>query len=430
MTKRQKGHLASRPVFFSPGQCFSCMNCGKCCKLWDVPLSSREKDSISKLAFSSFQIGKGDFFLNDPKRRNVFLLKKIGGRCIFLGEDELCMIHKEFGESAKPLACRAYPFDVFNWVDGSVSASLRHDCPSVANESGKPMASHEPFIRKLADETAESTFRMNAPYSRAIRPPIAKLRTIASAYSKIFSHSTAPFSLKILGAASLLEFHSRKENSHDIEEFEESFVGDASALFERSLAELERSMKNPCQLDLRRKILFRYIVNGFLRSDEASKYGTGLIGRCRRTISLLKFCLGSGGASELIGAAGKIEEEDPVLALNCEILGKNETERLQRFVQTKIQSLHFCGFPSLEHSFEEGMMHLLMSLPAASAISAMISCEDRKENAFPINRALMLTDHTFSRSPFFALGWTKRIEKEFCRPPLLSSLLGPFVNIH
>lgn len=76
------------------------------------------------------------------------LNKRIDGACVFLTADNRCLIHKKFGESAKPLACRIFPFSV-RPAFGAWQASLRFDCPSVAGNKGALLADHKGLLADL-----------------------------------------------------------------------------------------------------------------------------------------------------------------------------------------------------------------------------------------------------------------------------------------
>jgi lysine-N-methylase len=56
--------------------------------------------------------------------------------CIFLTEDNLCRIHRDLGESAKPLVCRLFPFQLVPLEDFAY-VTLRQYCPSAAAERGR-----------------------------------------------------------------------------------------------------------------------------------------------------------------------------------------------------------------------------------------------------------------------------------------------------
>jgi|CXWL01.1.fsa_nt_gi lysine-N-methylase len=86
--------------------------------------------------------------------RSWALNKREGGACVFLDEQNRCRIHAEFGEAAKPLACRIFPFSV-RPTERGWQASLRFDCPSVTSSKGAPLSSHRDWLNRLVGELPE-----------------------------------------------------------------------------------------------------------------------------------------------------------------------------------------------------------------------------------------------------------------------------------
>ncbi len=425
--KTEMKNGGDKKIFYHKEQSYSCLNCGKCCRLWDVPITTAEKDRISKLKIDGLPIPIEECFVRDTKRKNVFLIRKKDGNCIFFDEKNYCRIHSAYGEKVKPLACRIYPFDTFNWKDHSVSASFRFDCHAVVARKGKKIGDYQTQILGFSDELARSGIFSDAIYRKGLAPGLDKLRTIAEGYKSILLNDEFRPAIRILAAARLLEFHGRKENRHDISDADKSFGRDASGLAQRSVPELEDDIENGPELDLRRKILFRYMLSGFIRTDEAVRYGTFLIGRLRRLKSLLKFSLGSGRISDFIENCDEHLVADPFRTLE-KFHSKNEIWQIYwSYVGSKLSSLHFCGYPAFSYTFEEGMRHLIMTFPVAAAVASLYheidGNKDQKIDANDFQKALMAVDHTFSRSPFFRLKHVKKISKEFCRGDVLPSLL-------
>ncbi len=77
------------------------------------------------------------------------LAHQADGACVFLNEQGLCRIHAKFGEPAKPLACRVYPY-AFHPVDRSLTVSLRFSCPSVVQNLGARVADQKGDLEQLA----------------------------------------------------------------------------------------------------------------------------------------------------------------------------------------------------------------------------------------------------------------------------------------
>ena len=77
-----------------------CEMCGGSCQGVNVSLSSPEE--LAQVLGQAEQLG-----VSDPAPDGV--LRRVGGRCVFLGDEALCRIHGAWGLSAKPKVCQQYP---------------------------------------------------------------------------------------------------------------------------------------------------------------------------------------------------------------------------------------------------------------------------------------------------------------------------------
>ena len=123
-----------------------------------VGVRAGERERIEGLANWRGRLGVEKLFLRHrgAGRLRYALAKRGDGRCVFLGEDNLCVIHREFGLEAKPLACQMYPF-VLTPVGGKWHVGLRFDCPAVVENAGEGLARYGKELARLgqAIETAE-----------------------------------------------------------------------------------------------------------------------------------------------------------------------------------------------------------------------------------------------------------------------------------
>jgi lysine-N-methylase len=128
-----------------PDQRWSCHSCGDCCRVLVGHLTAEDRARIDeqnwgqRLDVAPYVRSAGRYMLN----------KRDDGACVFLSEDNRCRIHAEFGEEAKPVACRIFPFSL-RAVEGAWQASLRFDCPSVTSSKGAPLRDHRHWVESLA----------------------------------------------------------------------------------------------------------------------------------------------------------------------------------------------------------------------------------------------------------------------------------------
>src|SRR5690606_663241 len=116
---------------------FSCLSCGACCSIrYRVQLQDRDAEVLESLDLQKIGITYEDV-VQEIWQRNRFgdmevrrYLKRDDTRCVFLGEDRLCEIHRHFGYDKKPFACRTYPFQPVLTPDGGAVMLFRPECSS------------------------------------------------------------------------------------------------------------------------------------------------------------------------------------------------------------------------------------------------------------------------------------------------------------
>ena len=412
---------------FFQNQYFSCINCGKCCGAWEVPITQDEKDKIEKLDIPGHAPGKNKYFIRNRKIRGIYFIRKKGKQCVFLDSDNLCLIHKHHGEKAKPLACRTYPLDIFNWQDNVTSASFRYDCPGVSSQNGRKISSLAHDISSIAKELGRKRKFATAEYSWKLKTSLKNIRIVAGAYRNFILDTRFRPSIRIFAAAKLIEFHSAPENSGDITEAGDFFSHDSIELVKRSIPTLESLISGAGALNFHQKMVFRYILSGFIRSDEENALRFLPLARLSRVKSILKFSLGSGSLDKISGHLPDTSSSDPMESVRGMEWEENAFDLYWNYLGSKLDSLHFCGYPCLNMSFEEGMRHLLMTYPVTAYLSALLAKSDNRKNAVKkdVAEALSLIDHTFSRSPFFTIRHVRKMTKSLCSENILPAILKP-----
>jgi len=132
-------------------QKYQCLQCAKGCQSFAVPLRGSEGVRIEKLRDWRKQLSVKQLFVKQPKLAGgtEILAKDSRGRCIFLGKDNLCEIHRDFGLKAKPLACQLYPF-VLSPLGDAFRVGLRYDCPATAGSSGQSLDNYQNELKTMA----------------------------------------------------------------------------------------------------------------------------------------------------------------------------------------------------------------------------------------------------------------------------------------
>jgi Fe-S-cluster containining protein len=101
---------------------FKCIGCGACCRIPNGIVRVGE-DEISRIA-GFLGMGESEFISNEtdvaPDRKGLILKSREDGSCVYLSEDNRCMIH-----NVKPDKCRSFPYEWVNNDSYEVCAGLR-----------------------------------------------------------------------------------------------------------------------------------------------------------------------------------------------------------------------------------------------------------------------------------------------------------------
>lgn len=385
-----------KKIYCDPAQTLGCAGCGKCCGSWGVPVTGEEFRRICALPLTGLPVPVERCF---KRTKEGFWLAKRDGRCIFLDAEKKCRIHAQFGFEAKPLTCRLYPLDVRTWSDGSVSASLRCDCPAAACGQGTPLGQCGKQISAFAGELEGRRKTATADYSDVLAPEVVRLHEIADAYERILMERSVPLNVRFYAAACLVHFHSKPGNSDDILEAEE-FGEDAFSFFRRSVDHLSACLADPPKLRRDALVAFRFLFWNFLRADESASF----LLRLRGTFDSLRFILG-GGTLKRTSAGYDVNAKGVFAAMRRCTPEPGAFEPYLRFLRGRLASLHFCGTPSHGLTFEEGMLYLLASYPVIRALASLsaLSHGRLQFSADDMMRAVMRLDHGFLRTGLYSL---------------------------
>jgi len=174
---------------------FECSQCAQCCQQpWNIELDADYYDHWYA-TFDNHPSGRfKNPFLPATENTRAVLNKQPGSnRCLFLDQDNLCFIHKEYGAEAKPEICQRYPHEAS--LHGNLySPSLKSSCKTAA---------------RMLEETGELVLRMVKRPAQWELTPVEPLQPwIGLLLEGIWQHSISPvrclagsvFSLKQISA--------------------------------------------------------------------------------------------------------------------------------------------------------------------------------------------------------------------------------------
>lgn len=127
---------------FDLQQRFSCSQCGRCCRGFDVVVTTTEIDLYRRRnAADWFRETDGSIPSRDPfepvpgSPSLQRIRKRDDGACVFLSAENRCRIHEELGAAKKPLTCRLFPFAFHTAADGPV-ITASFNCPTIVANDG------------------------------------------------------------------------------------------------------------------------------------------------------------------------------------------------------------------------------------------------------------------------------------------------------
>ena len=422
---------SDKNFLFHSDQAWTCLGCGECCGMWDIPVTKKEKERIESLDIPGFDFENETFFTPAPKSPGIFMIRKKNGKCAFLDDDGLCAIHKKHGENVKALACRLYPFHLLHWKDGKISVSFRFDCKAVSRNSGRPITQQTRQMRGFAKEL-ERGLKSNAKYSASIKSSPRDLRIVADTYREIFLNEEISLAARLHYASSLLDFHSSRQNSSFVKNIDQDFKNDAMAYLKENGQLFELTILAAPPPDKLKSIVFNYILTGYVRVDE-EEVGKSILRRLPRAKLILSIISGGGSLSNINPRCHDTTGHSSLKSLFDNPIPPEWEKLLARHAAAHLASLHMCGSPGLGLTFEEGMRHLLLMQPITLAIAAMIEEKQREQgstdSAAAAADAIRITDHTFYRSPFFSMKHVKTMIKWITKPNSFPSILRGLTNL-
>jgi len=140
------------PLRIDPDQRFACAGCGRCCKRWEILVTTAEVESYRQHDAARWfrehrDADEGAAF--DPFEpvagwRGYHRIRKRGdGACGFLSPAGRCRIHEELGGHRKPLTCRMFPYS-FHPAPAAVIVKTSFGCPTVVANQGELIAQGAP----------------------------------------------------------------------------------------------------------------------------------------------------------------------------------------------------------------------------------------------------------------------------------------------
>ncbi len=155
---QQSADPAAVPLLIRDDAAFTCTMCGSCCGGHNVgPVSDAVLDGLTPhldMLMKESGTAKGLFFqvpvpTADGELDYQAVCHTSGGSCVFLQDDNKCLIHARIGGDDKPAVCRLFPY-VFTATPDGIAVSLQMECRGFAEAGqGRPLKAQEGDLRRL-----------------------------------------------------------------------------------------------------------------------------------------------------------------------------------------------------------------------------------------------------------------------------------------
>lgn len=398
------------PITLPTIQNWNCHNCSGCCKQHLIEITEAERQRILDQKWTEADgippgqpvvVPHGGTWF----KRGHRLAHRPDGACVFLDDRGLCRIHAKFGEAAKPLACRIYPY-AFHPGGRRITVSLRFSCPSVVANKGRACTQNKGEINQIAKLVVPEGIEKLPPPGITSRETVDwdDLWRITNTFDELVTDEETPLIPKLfmlLRVADLLSQASLKViRGQRLDELLELLVATAA----------EEGVPEPSAPQPIAAIQFRLLVAHYARKDTVADLDAGWWHRWQLLRAALKFAQGQGKTPQLQECFAEVPFEH--LEQSWGELPEGTDELLTRYLRVKLQGLHFCGRAYYDVPFVEGFQSLVLIVPAILWIARWLAASnDRNQLMFAdIERALAIADHHHGFSPIFgSRGFRQRV---------------------
>jgi lysine-N-methylase len=388
-------------------QNWNCHNCSGCCRQHGIYITEEERQRIESQNWTADDGVPADRPLIVSARRSgprpYRLAQQPDGACVFLDERGLCRIHGKFGEDAKPLACRIYPY-AFHPAGERIAVSLRFSCPSVVANRGEPVARQRKEIRKIAEQVVPPNYRATPPprITGKVQLDWPDTLRIIDRLDATFADDNATIAVKLLRALFWIDLIDQTQFERIRGERLDELL---DLLMEAAAVEVAAGLpeNKPSKIGMSQ---FRLLAGQYARQDTFASAQRGWRGRWQ----MLRFAWKLASGTGMLPALNDELREVPFTALQGPVAVPEASQELfTRYYRVKLQGIHFCGRAFYDIPLVEGFYSLAMVLPTTLWIARWRAVSSGQEKVGPedVAYALTLVDHQHGYSD--ALGtWNAR----------------------
>lgn len=398
-------------------QNWSCHSCSGCCRQHGIVVTDAEKERIEQQGWTEVDgipagqplfVQMGGVFEKTWWR----LAHQPDGGCAFLNEEGLCRIHAKFGEDAKPLACRIYPY-AFHPAGQTVAVSLRFSCPSVTKNLGRPVVDQVPELRKIAHQIVPENFADVPPASVSPGQSVdwSDFRRFVRALDETVAAGDSPFVVRLVRALSWMGLvaQSRFDSvlGARLGEFLDLVVQSAREDVPDSVCGLVATAGEPSRIG---RTQFRLLAGQYARKDTYASMDGTWRGRLRLLQTALRLSRGAGNVPIIQERFREVPFERLEQPFGDVPDGVDEI--FTRYYRVKIRGMAFCGRAYYDVPLVEGFYSLALVYPAVLWIARWLAASDDRNEVVTsdVVEALCIADHHHGYSPAFGTwGFRRRV---------------------
>ncbi|MCA9076068.1 MAG: YkgJ family cysteine cluster protein [Planctomycetaceae bacterium] len=394
-------------------QNWNCHSCSECCKQHGIFVTDEDKARIEQQEWTEADgIPAGqELFVKEGGwlGKSWYRLAQPNGACVFLDDEGLCRIHAKYGEPAKPLACRIYPY-AFHPAGSKVAVSVRFSCPSVVQNLGQPVTSNRKEIRGYANQVVPANVRDAEPpeLTPGTRLGWTDLLPAVDVLDRLLAADDVPVLIKLLRVlywVGLIEQSKFDRLAGDrLSEFWD-IIGQASIEAFGTDTPVEQ-IAQPTRIG---RSQFRLLAGQYARKDTYAD-DRSLRGRWRLLQMALALTRGRGTVPPVQTCFREVPFES--LEQSFGPLPDAAEEMFTRYFRVKIKGMHFFGRPYYGVPFAEGVHSLALVYPVVLWIARWIAVSNDRTSlsSDDIVQAITIADHNHGYSPAFGTwGFRRRV---------------------
>lgn len=377
-----------------PGfQHYDCTSCGDCCRgRFAIVVTQEDRDRIDGQGWTDEDLDLGGKPLFSQHGDGFQLAHRPDGACVFL-ENNLCRIHAKYGEPAKPVACRMYPF-VLVPLGGDVRVDVRYDCPATAKNLGRPITEHRKDLQKLVKPALpENAAELPTPplYGR-VKLSWAQLSRVTETFERVLLDVSLDITRRITACVNLAAVlrHPRIATLEG-EEFDE-YLEDVAAEVQSAAAADTLRRKSPSGPE---HVAFRQLAGLYSRYDRVGEKAH-LTKRLSVSLAMLS---GKGAVPQLRDNFPEVTFDQ--METETGVPTPEAAQVLERYLHTHLSSMGFFGPSFYGRSYLDGVNSLLLTYPLICWFARAYAASEglTAPSASCIERALMIVDHQHGVTP-------------------------------